>query len=89
MSPAPSPFGKKHRLPIHMVRTRQDGRECYFFLMCSHQKLRALQHQLAQGAQDTVDLTSYGTVIASGFGAEVSANVRDMLREKYGYDVKG
>jgi hypothetical protein len=85
--PRISGFSSKHRLPIHEVRTRdQEGRECYFFLMCPHQKIRMLQHQLKDTSSPMIDLRQYGAIIASGFG-RVSAANRKLLKENYGFDV--
>lgn len=75
---------KNSSTPIHLVRGRDStGMECYFYLMCSHQKLDRLLDISKDG---NCDLTQYGQVVASGYGTEVSDDVRKTLREKYNFD---
>jgi len=75
---------RNSRTPIHLVRGRDSTRmECYFFLMCSHRNLDKLLETSKDGNQD---LTSYGRVVASAYGTEVSDQIRALMRDKYNFD---
>ncbi len=68
---------------IHWVATR-DGknRECYYFIMCTPQKLKMLK-QIKEGIFAIKD---YGIIVASGFGSVPSDKVIAMMKDKYGFD---
>jgi|GEM_PF-2890655 len=70
--------------PIHLVRGKDSTTmPCYFFLLCTHSKLDQL---LEKSKKSNTDLTAYGEVIASGYGSDVSDEVRALLKEKYNFD---
>ena len=70
--------------PIHFVRAKDSiGRDCYFFIMSSDQKMDRLETQLNQSG---IDLTDFGSIVASGFGTEPSEAVTDMLKKHYHVD---
>jgi hypothetical protein len=54
----------------------------YFILVDKDKKEEFLEHR--QG--DSYDLADYGKIVASGYGEEVPDHVKDMLRNKYGFD---
>lgn len=85
----PSGFAKTHRPPIHLVRSTDiNGRPCYFVLMCADAKIRSLREAIASRTNgETLDISQYGTIIASGFGHDVIAEDQRMLKEKYNYIV--
>jgi hypothetical protein len=74
---------KSGAIPIHLVRCKDtSGRECFHFLMCSNEKIKALK-QVIDG---TFDLKEYGKVIASGFGHTPSESIKKMLKDEYNFD---
>ena len=89
MSNPTSSFTKRHRLPIHFIRCKdKDNLDCYFFLMCSHQKIRLLHKKInTDDGINTINLAQCGTIIASGFGKEPSQATKDLLSHHYGYTI--
>ncbi len=74
---------KSGSIPIHLVRCKDDkGRDCYFFIMCAGHKISALK----AAKSGEFDLKDYGKIIASGFGAEPSQEIKDMLKKEYDFD---
>lgn len=70
--------------PIHFIRTKdQEGRNCYFFLVCSDIKMRLLRAELSK---PSVDLTRYGRVIFSAFGTTPDKDAITYLKQEYGFD---
>jgi hypothetical protein len=70
--------------PIHFVRAKDSiGRDCYFFIMTSEQKMDRLEKQLSDS---NLDLADFGSIVASGFGTEPSEAVSDMLKKHYHVD---
>jgi|GEM_PF-2409529 len=79
---------KKSGQPIHLVRcTDLQGRKCYFFLMCSMEKVKQLQSP-ENKQKDSLDLRDYGNIVASGFGVDPSDEVIKMLKDKYDFVYK-
>jgi hypothetical protein len=71
--------------PVHyIVCNDRHGHIVHYFLRCTVQKL-ALLKQKTEGA---IELESYGTVLASGFGHEPSEATTRMLLDQYNYDYK-
>ena len=76
---------KTGAMPIHLVRCEdRQGRDCYYFIMCSHQNIAALK----AAPDKEFDLNDYGEIIASGFGIEPTSEVKKMLLDKYGFDAE-
>jgi len=76
-------FIKSGSVPIHLITCKDGkGRDCHYFLMCSHQKLQMLLSE----KEGILKLEDYGQVIASGFGHKPQAETKKMLKEKYDYD---
>ena len=74
-------------VPIHLVRCKDaEGRDCFFFILCSLQKAKALSEAFKHGS---VDLTDYGEIVVSGFGREPTAEAKRLLKEKYNFDAEG
>jgi hypothetical protein len=86
-SELPSSFSKRHRLPIHYIRCKDRyNLDCYFFLMCSHQKIKLLQKKInADDGIDSINLASCGAIIASGYGKEPSEATKQLLSGHYNY----
>lgn len=75
---------KSGGIPIHFIRCKDiRGRDCYYFLMCSHEKVKILK-SVTEG---NFNVNDYGKIIASGFGREVSEDIRLMLKSEYGFDI--
>lgn len=84
----------KNNFMDHLIRSRSDlcfqvmGRDStdrtawYFILVDKEKKEQFLAHKPG----DSYDLADYGKIIASGYGDEVPDDVKEMLKEKYGFD---
>ena len=76
-------FKKSGAVPIHLVRCKNAaGRDCYFFLMCSQQKIKTLKAVM----DGIFNLKDYGEIIASGFGHTPSETIRKKLKDEYNFD---
>ena len=74
---------KSGAIPIHFVRCKDaSGRDCYHFLMCSQEKIKALKAVI----KGSFDLKDYGKIIASGFGRDPSETIKKMLKDEYNFD---
>ncbi len=84
----------KNSFMDHLIRSRSDlcfqvmGKDTtnrtawYFILVDKEKKDQFLNHKPG----DSYDLADYGKIIASGYGDEVPDDVKEMLKEKYGFD---
>jgi hypothetical protein len=73
--------------PLHFIRSQDaEGKDCFFFLQSTNIKTPIMQKAFKNDA--AVDLTKYGTIIASGFGNIVPQETIDMLVEELGYDAE-
>lgn len=84
----------KNSFMDHLIRSRSDlcyqvmGKDTtnrtawYFVLVDKEKKEQFLNHKPG----DSYDLADYGKIIASGYGDEVPDDVKEMLKEKYGFD---
>lgn len=59
------------------------GRVAWYFIIVDPDKRKEFQ---ARKLGDSYDLADYGKIIASGYGDSVPDDVKEMLREKYGFD---
>lgn len=76
-------FIKSGSVPIHFVCGKDTkGRDCYYFVMCSYEKIKMLQ-DINEGIFDVND---YGKIIASGFGKTPSEEVKNTLKKEYNFD---
>lgn len=84
----------KNNFMDHLIKSRADmcyqvmgrditGRVAWYFILADKEKREQF---LAHKPGDSYDLADYGKVIASGYGEEVPQDVKDMLKEKYGFD---
>jgi hypothetical protein len=59
------------------------GREAYYFILIDKEKKEQfLKHTVG----DTYNLEDYGKIIYSAYGTVVPQEVKEMLKEKYGFD---
>ncbi len=84
----------KNSFMDHLIRSRSDlcyqvmGKDTtnrtawYFILVDKDKKEQFLGHKPG----DSYDLADYGKIVASGYGDEVPEDVKEMLKEKYGFD---
>lgn len=78
-------IAKKGHL-IHKLKAKDStGRWAYYFVLIEPSREKAFMSALE--ATETIDLEDYGKVIASNYGEEPSAEVKKMLKERYGFDV--
>ena len=71
--------------PLQFVRSQDaEGKDCFFFLQANSLKMPLMQKALK--TDEKIDLTKYGTVIASGFGTQVPQEIIDILVSDFGYD---
>lgn len=71
---------------VHKLKAKDTtGRWAYYFVLVQPAKepffLKAIE------GDGTIDLEDYGRVIASCYGEEPTQEVKDFLKEKYGFDV--
>lgn len=71
----------KGSVPLYYIVCQDlEGRDCYYYVTSTPEKMR--MYEKARSGE--FDLNDYGTIIASGYGKEPSADVKAMLKEKYG-----
>lgn len=89
-SALPSSFSKRHRLPIHYIRCKDaHNLDCYFFLMCSHEKIKLLKKKInTNDGIDSINLASCGAIIASGYGKQPSEATKQLLSAHYNYTIQ-
>ena len=76
---------KSGSVPIHFMRGKDpEGRDAYYFVMCSHKKIELIKNT----EKEVINVHDYGKVVASGFGAEPSDEVKQMLKDEYGFDAE-
>jgi hypothetical protein len=84
----------KNNFMDHLIRSRSDlcyqvmgkdttGRVAWYFILVDKEKKEQF---LAHKQGDSYDLADYGKIIASGYGEVVPDDVKEMLKEKYGFD---
>ena len=75
---------KKKVIPVHLFRcVDKDGRDCYFFIACSQSKVSSIA-----GGGSNLDLTTYGKILASGFGKDPSKEIKDWFIKNYEMDIE-
>ena len=90
MTEAPRSFvdkivAKKAHL-VHKLKAKDStGRWAYYFVLVEAPKEQAFLAALK--SQESIDLEDYGKVIASCYGEEPNEQVKELLKEKYGFDV--
>jgi hypothetical protein len=62
------------------------GREAYYFVLIDKDKKQQfLKHKVG----DTYNLEDYGRIVYSAYGTKVPKEVKEMLKDKYGFDNLG
>ena len=70
--------------PINLIRCKdKNGLDCYFFIMCEHNKVDAI---MSDGKDGRVNLEEYGKVLESGWGKDPSEEIKQIMRDKYDFD---
>lgn len=78
-------IAKKGHL-IHKLKAKDTtGRWAYYFVLVEAPKEAAFLKSIE--GDGTIDLEDYGKVIASCYGEEPNQEVKEFLKEKYGFDV--
>jgi len=75
---------KNSSTPIHFVTSKDKGRDCYFFLMCTLEKLNLLKNWCSNNAK--LDLTRYGIIVKSGFGKIPPRKKIAEIKKEFGVD---
>lgn len=71
---------------VHKLKAKDTtGRWAYYFVLIEPAKERTFLKAI--GGDGIIDLEDYGRVIASCYGEAPTQEVRDFLKEKYGFDV--
>ncbi len=71
---------------IHKLKAKDSsGRWAYYFILVESDLEQAFLQALE--SNKSIDLESYGNVIASCYGERPNKKTRDYLKEKYGFDV--
>lgn len=74
---------KTSSVPIHFILTVDgNGRDCYYILICSKQKLDAMRT-----AKGIIQPQDYGHIIDYGFGKRPPEAVVTMLKRDYQFDI--
>ena len=79
-----SPALIKNKPPIHLITCKDpQGRDCYYFIATTEEKIS----EMAALQDGTHQISDYGKILGSGFGTKPSEAVKQMIKEKHGYDV--
>jgi hypothetical protein len=71
---------------VHKLKAKDStGRWAYYFVLVEAPREQAFMEALK--SQESIDLEDYGKVIASCYGEEPNAQVKQLLKEKYGFEV--
>lgn len=87
--PSPSFFdrliGSRGNL-VHRIRAKDlNGRWAIYFVLVRESREAAFLADVA--GDSTLDFEAYGDVLASNFGDEPTAEVRAMLKSRFGFDI--
>jgi hypothetical protein len=71
---------------VHKLKARDStGEWAYYFVLVQPQKERLFMERI--GGDGMIDLEAYGRVIASNYGEEPSPQTRQLLKERFGWEV--
>ena len=71
---------------IHKLKAKDStGRWAYYFVLVEPPKEQSFLDALK--SEETIDLEDFGKVVASNYGEEPNDEVKDMLKERYGFEV--
>ncbi|NER27942.1 MAG: hypothetical protein F6J89_09970 [Symploca sp. SIO1C4] len=71
---------------IHKLKAKDStGRWAYYFVLVRPELEQAFLKAL--DSDQSIDLEDYGKVIGSCYGEKPSKELRDLLKDKYGFDV--
>lgn len=71
---------------VHKLKAKDStGRWAYYFILIP--PAREPEFKKALKSNESIDLEDYGRVVASCYGEEPNEATRNLLRERYGYDV--
>ena len=72
---------------IHKLKAKDTtGRWAYYFLLVKPEHEAAFLKAIDEN-KGTIDLEDYGKVVASCYGEEPTEEVKNYLKEKYGFEV--
>ncbi|MBN8542782.1 MAG: hypothetical protein ACOYJ2_02640 [Rickettsiales bacterium] len=78
-------IAKKGHL-IHKLKAKDTtGRWAYYFVLVEAPREQAFLKSIE--GDGIIDLEDYGKVIASCYGEEPNQEIKDFLKEKYGFEV--
>jgi len=95
-APAPSPAPRKRsfiqqevarqRRQIHRLKAKDTtGRWAYYFVLVPAHRERTFLKAIE--GDGIIDLLDYGKILASCYGEEPTQEVKDLLKEMYGFEV--
>jgi hypothetical protein len=71
---------------VHSLTARDStGRQAFYVVFVPGYKERAFLAALRKN--ESFDLTDYGTILASNYGEEPNDAIRQLLKERYGFDL--
>lgn len=71
---------------VHKLKAKDStGRWAYYFVLVEAPREQAFMDALK--SQESIDLEDFGKVIASCYGEEPNEQVKQLLKEKYGFEV--
>lgn len=72
-------------LPVHFIRTcNANGTPCFFVLRASNASFMKLK---AKMGKDPIDISTYGEIIASGFGDKPHKALAKRLHDEYDIEI--
>ena len=72
---------------VHTITAKDEtGRRAYYVLLVAPSRERAFLEAL-KNRQAITDLENWGKVLASNYGEGPSEATRELLKERYGFDV--
>jgi hypothetical protein len=78
-------IAKKGHL-VHKLKAKDStGRWAYYFVLVEPAREQAFLASLK--SEDTIDLEDYGKVIASCYGEEPNEQIKQELKDRYGFEV--
>jgi hypothetical protein len=66
---------------IWRVTGKDKGRDCWYYIQLEKSKLEMFKAKLKT---DSFELTDYGKILYSGWGAEPPENIKQKIQEQFG-----
>lgn len=77
---------EKGRLIHKLCAVDETGRQAYYYVLIEPHKLPTFEKALQSGSA-TLNFEDYGKVVASCYGDNPTEEVKQLLKDKYGFEV--